>query len=90
MTAAHPNSHSLPHGTYFGYILRSGVAVSYGNSRAALVAQWQRTCLPMQEMQVPPLGLEDPLEKGMATHSSILAWKIPWAEEPGRLQSTGL
>ena len=43
----------------------------------------------MQETQVQSLGREDPLEKGMATHSSILAWKIPWAEEPGRLQSVG-
>ena len=41
----------------------------------------------MQETQVQSLGWEDPLEKEMATHSSILAWKIPWAEEPGRLQS---
>ena len=41
----------------------------------------------MQEMQVQSLGWEDPLEEGMATHSSILAWKIPWREEPGRLQS---
>ena len=38
-------------------------------------------------MQVQSLGQEDPLEVGMATHSSILAWKIPWTEEPGRLQS---
>ena len=38
---------------------------------------WWRTCLPMQEMRVPSLGQEDPLEKGMATHSSILAWRIP-------------
>ena len=44
----------------------------------------------MQETQIPPLGLEDPLEKEMATHSSILAWKVPWTEEPGRLQSMGL
>ena len=36
-------------------------------------------------MQVQPLGQEDPLEKAMATHSGVLAWKIPWAEEPGRL-----
>ena len=44
----------------------------------------------MQEMQVlRSLGQEDPLEKGMATHSSILAWRIPWSEEPGVLQSTG-
>ena len=40
-----------------------------------------------QEMQLPSLGWEDPLEEGMATHSSILAWRIPWTEEPGRLQS---
>ena len=39
----------------------------------------------MQETQVQSLGWEDPLEKGMATHSSILAWRIPWTEEPGRL-----
>ena len=43
----------------------------------------------MQEMQVQSLGQEDPLEKGMATHSSILALKTPWTEEPGRLQSMG-
>ena len=42
-----------------------------------------------QEAQVQSLGLEDPLEEGMATHSSILAWRIPWTEEPGGLQSTG-
>ena len=42
-----------------------------------------------QEMQIRSLGLEDPLEEGMATHSSILAWRIPWAEEPGGLQSIG-
>ena len=41
----------------------------------------------MQEMQVQSLGWEDPLEKEMATHSSILAWEIPWTEEPGRLPS---
>ena len=41
----------------------------------------------MQEAQVQPLGWEDPLEKGMATHSSILAWRIPWTEEPGGVQS---
>ena len=43
----------------------------------------------MQETQVGSLGQEDPLEKGMATHSSILAWRIPWSEEPGGLQPTG-
>ena len=43
----------------------------------------------MQEMQVPSLGQEDPLEEEMTTHSSILAWRIPWTEEPGRLQAMG-
>ena len=43
-----------------------------------------------KEMGVQSLGLEDPLEEGMATHSSILAWRIPWTEEPGGLQSMGL
>ena len=43
----------------------------------------------MQETQIPSLGVEDPLEKEMATHSSILAWKIPWTEKPGGLQSMG-
>ena len=42
-----------------------------------------------QETRVQSLGREDPLEKGMATHSSVLAWKIPWKEDPGRLQSMG-
>ena len=43
----------------------------------------------MQETRVQPLSWEDPLEKGMATHSSILAWRIPWTEESGELQSMG-
>ena len=43
----------------------------------------------MQETWVPFLGREDPLEKELSTHSSVLAWEIPWTEEPGRLQSTG-
>ena len=45
--------------------------------------------LPMQEMWIESLGKEDPLEEEMATHSSILAWKIPWTEESGGVQSTG-
>ena len=44
----------------------------------------------MQETQVRSLGREDPLEKGMAIHSSLLAWRIPWTEEPGGLQTMGL
>ena len=50
-----------------------------------LVAQQQRTCLPMQETWVRSPGWEDPLEKEMATNSSILAWETQWTEEPGRL-----
>ena len=46
-------------------------------------------CLAMQEMQVQSLGQEDPREEEMATHSSILAWRIPWTEEAGRLQFMG-
>ena len=56
---------------------------------ASQVAQLIKKLLAMQETQVQSLHLEDPLEKGMATHSSILAWKIPWTKEPGRLQSMG-
>ena len=44
----------------------------------------------VQETWVPSLSWEDPLQKGIAMHSSVLAWKIPWTEEPGELQSTGL
>ena len=44
----------------------------------------------MRETQIQSLGREDPLEKGMGTHSTILAWRIPWTEEPDRLQSMGL
>ena len=55
----------------------------------SLVAQMVKHLLAMQETQVRSLGHEDPLEKDTATHSSILAWRIPWKEEPGRLQSMG-
>ena len=53
----------------------------------SLVASWVKNLPAMQETRVQFLGGEDPLEKEMATHSSILAWKIPWKKEPGRLQS---
>ena len=53
------------------------------------VAQTVKTLPEMWETQVESLGWEDPLEKGMATHPSILNWRIPWTEEPGRLQSVG-
>ena len=56
----------------------------------SLVAQTVTNPPAMQQTQVRPLGWEDPLEKEMATHSSILAWRIPWTEEPGELQFMGL
>ena len=56
---------------------------------ASLVAQTVKILPVMQETWVQSLGQEDPLEKAMATHSSIFAWRIPWTEEPGGLQFTG-
>ena len=57
---------------------------------ASLIAQLVKNLPAMQETRVRFLDLEDPLEKEMATHSAILAWKIPWTEESDRLQSMGL
>ena len=62
---------------------------SLGQLGASLVTQMVKNLPAMQETQVQLLGSEDPLEKRMATHSSILAWRIPWTEETGRLQSMG-
>ena len=56
---------------------------------ASLVAHMVKNLPAMKETQVPSLGQEDPLEKGMTTHSSILVWRISWTEEPGRLQFMG-
>ena len=56
----------------------------------ALTAQMIKNLPAVLEIRVRSLGQEDPLEKGMATHCSILAWKISWREKPGRLQSMGL
>ena len=58
-------------------------------SRASLVAETLRNRPAKRETWVPSLGWEDPLEKGMATHSSILAWRSPWAKEPGGTQLSG-
>ena len=55
-----------------------------------LVAQMVKNLPMMRETRLPSLGWEDALEKGIATHSSILVWKIPWTEEPGGLESMGL
>ena len=67
-----------------GYMPSSGVAGSYNT-----VVKNPRICLPIQETRVQSLGLEEPLEKEMAIHFSILAWRIPWTEDPGRPQSMG-
>ena len=59
------------------------------DKRASLVAQMVKDLPAVRETQLQSLSWEDPLEKEMATHSSFLAWKIPWTEEPGWLQSMG-
>ena len=66
-----------------------GIGYPLQYSWASLVTQTVKNPPAMREIWVQSLGWEDPLEKGMATHSSILAWRIPWTEEPGRLQSMG-
>ena len=63
--------------------------VIYCFVRTSLVAQTVKHLSKMREIRVRSLGQEDPLEKEMAIHSSTIAWKIPWTEEPGRLQSMG-
>ena len=62
---------------------------SFFLNKASLVAQMLKNLPAMHETWVRSLGWEDPLEEGMATHSSILAWRIRWTEEPGGLQSIG-
>ena len=61
----------------------------WGWAGASQVAQTVKRLPPMWKTQVQSLGRKDPLEKDMAPHSSTLAWKIPWMEKPGRLQSMG-
>ena len=68
----------------------SAFVTSIVSPGASLVAQMVKNLPAMWKIWVQSLGQEDPLEKGMATHSSTLAWKIPWTEELGRLQSLGL
>ena len=98
--------HALSHNTFWTILLLSLqtslsalvllcyllliLAVALNYALASLVAQWLKCLPPMWETRVQSLGQEDPLEKEMVTHSSILAWRIPWTEEPGGLQSVGL
>ena len=76
---------------HLGSLKNPGVYLKHKNwyHRASLVAQMVKRLPTMREMQIQSLGREDLLEKEMATHSSILAWRIPWTEEPGGLQSMG-
>ena len=76
------NKSATSHSQHFYYYLST-------DFRTSLVAQTVKRLHTMQETRVRFLGREDPLEKEMATHSSTLAWKIPWMEERGRLQSMG-
>ena len=69
--------------------MKTKLLKGFNGRLVSLVAQRVRNLPAMQETWVRSLGQEDPLEKGMATHSSIFAWKIQWTEEPGELQSTG-
>ena len=71
------------------YTTQHNLQIQCNPYQASLVAQRVKRLPTMQESRVQPLGREDPLEKDMATRSSTLAWKIPWTEEPGRLQSKG-
>ena len=66
------------------------ISLGSPGARASLVAQAVNNLLLVRETGVRSLGLEDPLEEKMATHPSIVAWRIPWTQEPGRLESIGL
>ena len=83
-------SHWLPLGSSF-LVCKAGRKDLRWTStlRASLGAQSVKSLPAAQERQVQSLGQEDPLEKGMAPHSSILAWEFPWIEEPGGLQTLG-
>ena len=81
------SSEDINDGRYF--LKRSSGALSLQFPQTSLVAQTVKRLSTMQETRVQSLGWEDPLEKEMATHSSTVAWKIPWTEEPGKLQPMG-
>ena len=79
------------HNPLFARFLQYMIYISpyFSLLRTSLLAQMVKRLSPMWETWVRSLGQEDPLEKEMAIHSSTIAWKIPWTEEPGRLQSMG-
>ena len=70
-------------------VLNKYILTTHGSIVASLMAQMVKNLPAMWETQVQSLGRDEPLEKGTATHSSILGWRIPWTEAPGGLQSMG-
>ena len=74
---------------WFGRGVLVLISTLYLEKRASLVTQTVKNLPAMQETWVRSLGREDPVEEGMATNSSTLAWRVPWTEEPGGLQSVG-
>ena len=72
---------------YNGILTVVLICISLMANGASLVTQMGKNPPAVQETRIRSLGQEDPLEKGMAIHSSILVWRIPWTEEPGELQS---
>ena len=88
-TVQYKLSHCLQTPVWMGHYPTSCYNLSSPKREGSLVAQTIKQLPVMRETWVQSLSWEDPLEKEMATHCSILAWKIPWMEEPGRLQFTG-
>ena len=84
------NCQELTAGYMSDPVLKALRALSHALCILSHIVQTVKNLPAMQETQVQSLGREDPLEKGMAIHSSILSWRIPWTEEPGRVQSKGL
>ena len=82
--------YSLYSNFYLTHSLQKFHKTIYPLYGASLVAQTVKNLPAMQETQVRSLSWDDPLEKGMATHSSILAWKIPWTEKPGQATAHGV
>ena len=80
---------AIVHGIAKGWTRLSDFTSLHAPRQASLVAQTVKNLPAMQETWVQSLGWEDSLEKGVATHSSILAWRVPWTEEPGGQHSMG-
>ena len=89
----HKIDHLSHFGVYSSVVLNTFILWNFpgdSDGKESACKKKKKNLPAMQETRVQSLGLEDPLEKGMAAHSNILAWEIPWTEEPGRLQSRGV